>query len=125
MTFWGDASDSPDPRVMYATADGRIVGTRLGSGRMALEFEVTGGIDSPRRARNRLGAAVRNGKPDSEVAKLRRDLELAKLDQHVRKVAESFPPLTDAERERLADLLSYSAQSDVLLLVQESGDGVE
>lgn len=56
-------------------------------------------------ARNRYAAATRHGKPSQELDQLRRDLELAKLTQHVKAVAASLGPLTDAERERVAELL--------------------
>jgi len=57
-------------------------------------------------ARNRYAAATRHGKPSEELDRLRRDLELAKLTEHVRHVAAKLAPLTDAERARVAELLS-------------------
>jgi hypothetical protein len=56
-------------------------------------------------ARNRYAIAVRHGKPSGELERLRRDLELSKLTDHVKKVATSIGPLSESERQRIAELL--------------------
>ena len=42
------------------------------------------------------------------VARTTPDYHLTKLEEHVRAVAEGLPPLTDAQRQRLAALLRPS-----------------
>jgi hypothetical protein len=54
-------------------------------------------------ARGRLGAAQRNNTP--AVPDARRDLAAAKLEQYVAKVVATAPPLTSAQRDRIAALL--------------------
>jgi hypothetical protein len=56
------------------------------------------------RARNRLGGAARNGTPE-QVAEARRELVAAGLEDHIRRIVDAAPPLTPAQRERLALLL--------------------
>ena len=55
-------------------------------------------------ARNRLGGMIRRH-PDADHSDLRRDLEAAKLEDHIRKVVDGWPPLTDWQRDKLALLL--------------------
>lgn len=66
---------------------------------------VLGMTSAAQHARNRYAAAKRHGKDSRELEQLRRDLELVKLSQHVKEVAASLAPLTDAERQRVAELL--------------------
>ena len=55
-------------------------------------------------ARAKLAAAARHY-PNQDHADLHRELAAAKLEDHVRKVVESWPPLTKDQRDRLAILL--------------------
>lgn len=56
-------------------------------------------------ARGRLAIATRYGREDDALA-ARRDLAAAKIEQYVSKVVADAPPLTDAQRARLARLLT-------------------
>lgn len=62
-------------------------------------------------ARNRLGVFVRLGyAPDStEVIAARAALNAAKIEQRIRECADAGPPLTPADRTRLAELLLSGA----------------
>lgn len=60
------------------------------------------------RARGRLGVASRRGNRD-EIAEAHRDLAAAKIAAYIDKVVAEAPPLTDAQRERLAALLAPSS----------------
>jgi len=61
-------------------------------------------------ARGVLGRRVRDHGPNSaEAAEARRNFEIARLAEHVRRVVESAPPLTDEQRARLASLLAGAA----------------
>jgi hypothetical protein len=64
-----------------------------------------------RTARNRLGGTLRQN-PGADVSELRHDLEVAKLEDHIRKIVDSWPPLTPAQRDRLALLLHPAGTSD-------------
>jgi hypothetical protein len=55
-------------------------------------------------SRNRLGVATRRGVPE-EIEAARRDLAATKIEQYIRKVVDEAPPLTNAQRDRLAVLL--------------------
>ena len=46
---------------------------------------------------------------DPDVASAEADLAVTRLEDHVRKVVDSFPSLTDAQRNRLAALLRPTA----------------
>lgn len=60
-------------------------------------------------ARNRLNALQRHRGPNApEIADARRDLRAAKLRDHIRRVVDDLPPLTDAQRAELAALLTPS-----------------
>jgi hypothetical protein len=62
------------------------------------------------RARSTLIALKRHRQPgDPAIADAERDLRAEKLADHARKVAESFPPLTDAQRLKIASLLLPSS----------------
>jgi hypothetical protein len=50
-------------------------------------------------------AATRRHDPDADTSEIERDLRAARLEDHVRRVVDEFPPLTDAQRNRLAVLL--------------------
>lgn len=59
------------------------------------------------RHRARLANAVQRG--DTEQANAARlDLKVARLEDHIRQVVDQAPPLTDAQRARLAGLLQPS-----------------
>lgn len=60
--------------------------------------------------RARLAATLRHH-PDADTTEIRRDLRAAKLADYIRKVVDEAPPLTDAQRERLAAILSPAATS--------------
>lgn len=55
-------------------------------------------------ARNLLGAATKTGDP-AQIEDARRNLHAAVLEQHIRAAVDSAPPLTAAQREKLALLL--------------------
>lgn len=57
----------------------------------------------------KFAAASRWGKLPSDVAESQRDLKAARLADHIRKVVDSAPPLTAAQRDRLALLLTGGA----------------
>jgi hypothetical protein len=60
-----------------------------------------------REARARHNALTRYRDPDDpELLNARRDLKAARLADHIRKTVDEAPPLTDAQRARLAGLLS-------------------
>lgn len=65
-------------------------------------------------ARAALGVASRytaKGAPDPDrVAAARRDLTAAKLERAIREAVASAPPLTSAQRDRLATLLTGAAK---------------
>jgi hypothetical protein len=62
-------------------------------------------------ARDRLGAATRNGASPDDVDAARRDLAEANLAQHIRRVVAGWPPLTAEQRQRLALLLNDPAET--------------
>ncbi|WP_018599658.1 hypothetical protein [Mycobacterium sp. 155] len=52
-----------------------------------------------------LTRACRNGeRPQADLDEARRAMAEAQIEQYVRRVVAEAPPLTDAQRERLADL---------------------
>lgn len=60
--------------------------------------------------RARHAALSRRRSPDDpDVLDARRDLRAARLEDYIRRVVDQAPPLTDAQRARLAELLSPSA----------------
>ena len=62
------------------------------------------GAESWTRIRSRL-ANTRRIDPNADVTDLRRDLKAARLAEHVEKALSDAPPLTDAQRHRIARLL--------------------
>ncbi|MGH3511658.1 MAG: hypothetical protein ACRDRB_05200 [Pseudonocardiaceae bacterium] len=46
-----------------------------------------------------------HGPDDPRLPELRRDLRAAELEEHVRRLVDAAPPLTPAQRDRLAALL--------------------
>lgn len=56
------------------------------------------------RTRSRVAVATRLGTP-SDVTEARRAHATAKLADYIRKTVDEAPPLTDAQRDRLASLL--------------------
>lgn len=61
-------------------------------------------------AKSRLGTASRWGTP-GEVEDARRDLAAAKIEQYVASVVADAPPLTDAQRDRLAGIIRASREA--------------
>lgn len=60
--------------------------------------------------RNRLNALQRHRPPDDpQIADARRDLRAARLEEHIRKLVDEAPPLSDEQRSRLAALLRPAA----------------
>jgi hypothetical protein len=72
-----------------------------------------------RRARARLGAVRRHhpDQPDLDADAVR-DLRVANAAHYVRQLVDGWPPLSDAQRGRLAALLVGGAGQD-----EEDGDG--
>jgi hypothetical protein len=61
-------------------------------------------------ARRRAAATVagverRSGPDDPRLPNLRRDLRATELEEHVRRIVDTFPPLTDEQRNKIAALL--------------------
>jgi hypothetical protein len=50
-------------------------------------------------------AAIARHHPDRDLADLQRDLRAARLEEYVRELVDSAPPLTAEQRDRLAVLL--------------------
>jgi hypothetical protein len=50
-------------------------------------------------------AATERHHPDTDTSALRRDLRVAQLAAHIRRVVDAAPPLSGAQRDRLAVLL--------------------
>lgn len=63
---------------------------------------------TPRRRKQAELAAASRHHPE-RVDELRRDYAFETLDEHIRRVVESAPPLTAEQRERLASLLRPAA----------------
>lgn len=57
-------------------------------------------------ARARLAAATSHGADRDTLAELKRDLEVAKIQQAAEKIVTDWPPLTDAQRQRLGSLFA-------------------
>lgn len=56
--------------------------------------------------RARVAALARDRSPDDpDLRDARRDLRAARLEEHVRKVVEDWPPLTPEQLDRLSGLL--------------------
>ena len=54
-------------------------------------------------------AAIERHHPNTDTGELRRDMRAAKLAEHIRRVVDAAPPLTDDQRARLAVLLLRSS----------------
>ena len=63
-----------------------------------------------RRLAARAGAAAANGAPD--IDERRAELAEARLANHIRRVCAAAPPLTTAQRDRLAALLRPTTGTD-------------
>lgn len=61
--------------------------------------------------RSKLAAEVRRN-PDADVTELRRQLKAERLEEHIRRVVDDAPPLSDEQRARLAQLLRPTAGGD-------------
>jgi hypothetical protein len=46
-----------------------------------------------------------HGEDDPRMAEARRDLRAAELEDHIRRLVDAAPPLTDDQRRRLASLI--------------------
>ena len=55
--------------------------------------------------RARLAALVRRGAEPERIEQARRELRAATAETYIRKLVDGWPPLTDAQRERLSLLL--------------------
>jgi len=53
-------------------------------------------------------AAIERHHPNADTDQLRRDMRAAKLAEHIRRVVDVAPPLTDDQRARLTALLRPS-----------------
>ncbi len=62
------------------------------------------------RERARLAALTRHY-PDADHAATRRDLRAAQLEEHIRRVVDAAPPLTNEQRDRLALLVRGSSDA--------------
>jgi hypothetical protein len=60
--------------------------------------------------RARLAATERHH-PDADTAELRRDLRAARAEDYIRRLIESAPPLTAAQRDQLATLLRPNGEA--------------
>jgi hypothetical protein len=68
---------------------------------------------TPIQARSALGNTIKNHPGDHEaIAAARRDLGVAKLEAHIRQVAESAPPPTPEQAARLRALLPVPSAGD-------------
>lgn len=64
--------------------------------------------DDVQHLRGKLAAAARWG-TEADQTEARRDLAVAKIEKYVARIVAEAPPLTDMQRERLANLLSGAA----------------
>lgn len=55
-------------------------------------------------------AVIKKRDPNADVTELRRQLKAERLEEHVRKVVEAAPPLSEAQADRIAALLSGGAK---------------
>jgi S-adenosylmethionine hydrolase len=58
--------------------------------------------------RGQLAAAVKNGKPDVEIARLRHELAEERIVAAAKAVAAALPSLSEEKRARIADLLGVN-----------------
>ena len=58
-----------------------------------------------RTERARLGLQTRIGAPAEEITETRRRMRALQLEEHVLRVLGGSPPLSEEQRERIADLL--------------------
>jgi hypothetical protein len=56
-------------------------------------------------AKGRKANAIRFGKPQAEIDALSRELTEAKIADYLERTLAAFPPLTEEQRTRLAELL--------------------
>lgn len=63
-----------------------------------------------RQRRASIAARARHA-PDDPQTDARRDLRAANLEQHVRRIVDQAPPLTDEQRNKIAALLRPSPDS--------------
>lgn len=62
--------------------------------------------DHTRKVRGQLAAASRAGGDPNTILDLQREFRTAKLADHIRAVVDEAPPLTTAQREHLAALIT-------------------
>jgi hypothetical protein len=77
------------------------------------------GAATPRRlppkiasTRARVASLTAAGASPEQLAAARADLQAAKLEDHIRKLVDGWPPLTDAQRVRLSLLLHPGGGND-------------
>lgn len=58
--------------------------------------------------RSQIAVAIKKD-PDADVTELRRQLQTERLADHIQRVVDAAPPLTNAQRDRLAVLLRGGA----------------
>ena len=63
-----------------------------------------------RRTRARVAALTRHRPNDPETVELTREFKAERLADHIRQVVDGTPPLTDAQRNRLAALIGGDDQ---------------
>jgi dsDNA-binding SOS-regulon protein len=63
-----------------------------------------------RRLRSAIGAHASHGNAEA-AAETRRELEIHRLAEHIKRLVDGAPPLSDAQRERLALLLAPAADA--------------
>ena len=68
----------------------------------------TPSLPSPQSVTCRIAATLRHH-PDADVTDLRRELHAAKIEKYVTELAKKFPPLTEAQRERIVLLIKGGA----------------
>lgn len=56
-------------------------------------------------------AHVKRRNPDADVTELRRQLKAERLEEHIRNIVDTAPPLTPEQRDRLASLLRPATSS--------------
>ncbi|KAA9148569.1 hypothetical protein F6B41_02805 [Microbacterium lushaniae] len=67
-------------------------------------------LSNPQQQRNRVATLARHRHADDpELLSARQDLKAAKLEQYIAKIVASAPPLTPAQRDRLAAILRGGA----------------
>lgn len=69
-------------------------------------------MDSWTKVRSQIAVTKRRN-PQADVTELKRELKAAHLEDYVRRVVDSAPPLTEDQRSRIAALLRSGGRSNV------------